>query len=139
MNFQLIFLCLSVSFYELTKVFGFSIWLPSHSSIWFLITSLLLSLILKMSAPPPYTSSPHQHVVITQQPGLKKRSHVLFQIIFFNRCWSTVQTVVLQTVQVGPGPSLMTCPNCLATVTTIVDYEISGRTHLCALGLCLIG
>lgn len=92
----------------------------------------------RMSEPPPYTASPH--IVITQQPG--KNGFYILHLTQINWCWlsvHTTQTVVLQSVEVGPGPSVMNCPNCLATVRTNVDFEISGRTHLCALGLCLIG
>ena len=94
-----------------------------------------------MSAPPPYTEHHHHATVITHQPtgnfirfeSLEYSLMKLFNVIV------PTQTVVLHTIQVGPAPVLMTCPNCLATITTLVDYEISGRTHLCALGLCLLG
>lgn len=99
-----------------------------------------------MSAPPPYTEhhhhAPAQAPVITQQPMTSNvfTYFLMFRFILtFSLFLVPTQTVVLQTIQLGPAPTLMNCPNCLATITTTIDFEISGRTHLCALGLCLIG
>lgn len=88
--------------------------------------------------PPPYYSN--QPAVITHQPG-KKEDQISHFSYFFTHLLIAVptqHTVILQTVPVlGPAPSYMNCPNCNASIMTEVDYEISGRTHLCALGMCV--
>lgn len=66
--------------------------------------------------PPPYSITPVSSV-ITQQPT----------------------TVFVQSIQVGPTPIIVTCPQCQNTVTTSIDYESSGRTHVTAALLCLFG
>jgi len=44
-----------------------------------------------------------------------------------------------QPIPVGRDPTLVRCPSCQNDVLTTVQTTPSGRTHLFALGLCLIG
>ncbi|XP_070506896.1 lipopolysaccharide-induced tumor necrosis factor-alpha factor homolog [Chironomus tepperi] len=49
-------------------------------------------------------------------------------------------TVIIQSsVHLGPDPQPMTCPNCRANITTRVKDEATTKTHLFALGICLVG
>ncbi|CAO1323496.1 unnamed protein product [Diamesa serratosioi] len=51
-----------------------------------------------------------------------------------------IQTsIIMQSTVVGPDPTIATCPSCRATITTTVRHEAGNKTHLFALGLCLIG
>ncbi|KAL7044518.1 hypothetical protein ACKWTF_001934 [Chironomus riparius] len=47
--------------------------------------------------------------------------------------------IIQQSLNLGPDPQPMTCPNCRANITTRVKDEATTKTHLFALGICLIG
>lgn len=46
--------------------------------------------------------------------------------------------MIHHTPAVGPTPTLIVCPSCHQSVQTKLEYEPSTRTHLFALGLCLL-
>ena len=50
-----------------------------------------------------------------------------------------VPPTIIVTPQVGPDPSMMTCPSCRQTVVTRMEYEPSTRTHVMAGLCCLFG
>lgn len=97
--------------------------------------------------PPQYTPNPvpmqpEPHPlppVITQQPGnflvgkissKDSKTHI----------FAPVHIVHIQAPpSVGPSPSMIVCPACRSNVMTRVELESSTRTHLMALGLCLLG
>lgn len=41
--------------------------------------------------------------------------------------------------QVGTAPTLINCPSCKHDIMTRMEFESNSRTHLIALGLCLLG
>ncbi|XP_059612796.1 lipopolysaccharide-induced tumor necrosis factor-alpha factor homolog [Phlebotomus argentipes] len=46
-------------------------------------------------------------------------------------------TTIIMPPQVGPDPTMITCPSCHSTVVTRMEYEPNTRTHICALLLCV--
>ncbi|XP_014234663.1 lipopolysaccharide-induced tumor necrosis factor-alpha factor-like [Trichogramma pretiosum] len=47
--------------------------------------------------------------------------------------------VIVQQTQFGPDPQSMQCPHCHSTITTQIQTEATGKTHIIALLLCLFG
>lgn len=89
----------------------------------------------KMSMPPPYSNQ--QQVIVQQGTSFWLITKAAITLTLFPLVPVT-QTVIVQSAKVGPAPTLTQCPNCLATVMTSVEFQISGRTHLCALAMCLL-
>lgn len=52
---------------------------------------------------------------------------------------SFIAQMIMQIPISSHGPTNITCPSCQATVTTTVSRKTGDKTHLAALGLCLIG
>lgn len=50
----------------------------------------------------------------------------------------SAQVVIHHIPAVGPTPTLVVCPSCRQSVQTRLEYEPTTRTHLFALGLCLL-
>lgn len=47
--------------------------------------------------------------------------------------------MIVQAAPVGPNPTQTVCPACRTNITTSVQIENGTKTHLIAIGLCLIG
>lgn len=54
-------------------------------------------------------------------------------------CVFIAQIVTIQhSTAVGPAPVILVCPSCHEHIQTKMEYEASTKTHLFALGLCLL-
>lgn len=78
-----------------------------------------------MPAPPPQS---HIHYVAPHPPPMMNEP--------VNS--SHTHTIIIQP-QVGPDPTMVTCPSCRQTVVTRMEYESSTRTHVAAGILCILG
>ncbi|XP_043586681.1 lipopolysaccharide-induced tumor necrosis factor-alpha factor-like [Bombus pyrosoma] len=47
--------------------------------------------------------------------------------------------VIIRTLNFGPAQQNIICPTCHTNVFTIIEREANMKTHLFALGLCLLG
>jgi LITAF-like zinc ribbon domain len=75
------------------------------------------------SAPPSYNNLPN---AAAMQPNFAAQQPAM-------------TTVYVQQAQFGPDSQAMNCPQCKATIMTKVDYKATGKTHLIASLICLLG
>ncbi|KAF9809929.1 hypothetical protein SFRURICE_002159 [Spodoptera frugiperda] len=86
--------------------------------------------------PPPYTDLPQAPPTAPLYPPLQPGGIELQQQQHQQQ--PTVIPVLVGTRPMGPKPCTLTCPSCNAEITTRVQYMSSTKTHLFALGLCLL-
>ncbi|CAH1635086.1 unnamed protein product [Spodoptera littoralis] len=87
--------------------------------------------------PPPYTDTPQSPPTAPLYPPLQPGG-IELQQQQHQHGQPTVIPVLVGTRPMGPKPSSLTCPSCNAEITTRVQYMSSTKTHLFALGLCLL-
>jgi len=101
---------------------------------------------LPTEPPPSYypqqpAAAPHagfaQQPAYGPQPGFAPQSGFAPQPAAPTHTQTVIR--VIQTPNLGPETTRMTCPFCQADVSTRVEYQPSGMTHVAAALLCLFG
>uniref|UniRef100_A0A1L8E2W4 Putative lipopolysaccharide-induced tumor necrosis factor-alpha factor n=1 Tax=Nyssomyia neivai TaxID=330878 RepID=A0A1L8E2W4_9DIPT len=79
--------------------------------------------------PPPQYAMPQPDMQYMQQPEMQYGPPPIVT--------QPTATTIIMPPQVGPDPTMITCPSCQSTVVTRMEYEPNTRTHICALLLCV--
>lgn len=91
----------------------------------------------------PYPPQHHHHGGMyppMPQPGQETHHHIHYvPPPVINEQPAPAPPTIIVTPQVGPDPTMITCPSCRETVVTRMDYESSTRTHVMAGLCCLFG
>ncbi|CAH0668927.1 unnamed protein product [Spodoptera exigua] len=85
--------------------------------------------------PPPYSDAPAGPLptVVHPYPRIQPVG-----VAFQQTSGADVVPVIVGNRAMGPKPSTITCPSCRVEIVTRVEYINSSKTHLFALGLCIV-